>query len=83
MPPDSLVDNLPCPLFAFWGEDDEEIAFGGGAELFASALDSRRLSSTIVRQPDPYATTARCGHGITGQISSVSSGSLATEIKRS
>jgi pimeloyl-ACP methyl ester carboxylesterase len=23
LPPDFLVDGLPCPLFAFWGEDDE------------------------------------------------------------
>ncbi len=43
LPPDFLVDSLPCPLFAFWGEDDEEIAFGGGGELLASGLDRRRL----------------------------------------
>jgi pimeloyl-ACP methyl ester carboxylesterase len=43
LPPDFLVDNLTCPLFAFWGEDDEEIAFGGGAQLLAAALDSRGL----------------------------------------
>lgn len=43
LPPDFLVDNLPCPLFAFWGEDDEEIAFGGGVQLLASELDRRRL----------------------------------------
>jgi len=33
LPPDFLVDSLPCPLFAFWGEDDEEIARGGGVQL--------------------------------------------------
>jgi pimeloyl-ACP methyl ester carboxylesterase len=42
-PPDFLVDSLPCPLFAFWGEDDEEIAKGGGAELLAAGLDRRGL----------------------------------------
>jgi pimeloyl-ACP methyl ester carboxylesterase len=43
LPPDFLVDNLPCPLFAFWGEDDEEIAKGGGVQLLASGLDRRGL----------------------------------------
>jgi hypothetical protein len=43
LPPNFLVDSLPCPLFAFWGEDDEEIAFGGGVQLLASGLDRRRL----------------------------------------
>jgi pimeloyl-ACP methyl ester carboxylesterase len=43
LPPNFLVDTLPCPLFAFWGEDDEEIAFGGGVQLLASGLDRRRL----------------------------------------
>jgi pimeloyl-ACP methyl ester carboxylesterase len=43
LPPDFLVDSLPCPLFAFWGEDDEEIARGGGVQLLASGLDRRRL----------------------------------------
>jgi pimeloyl-ACP methyl ester carboxylesterase len=43
LPPDFLVDGLPCPLFAFWGEDDEEIARGGGVRLLASGLDRRGL----------------------------------------
>jgi hypothetical protein len=43
LPPNFLVDSLPCPLFAFWGEDDEEIAFGGGVQLLASGLDRRGL----------------------------------------
>jgi len=43
LPPDFLVDSLPCPLFAFWGQDDEEIAFGGGGQLLATALDRRGL----------------------------------------
>jgi pimeloyl-ACP methyl ester carboxylesterase len=43
LPPDFLVDNLSCPLFAFWGEDDEEIARGGGVQLLASGLDRRGL----------------------------------------
>jgi pimeloyl-ACP methyl ester carboxylesterase len=43
LPPDFLIDSLPHPLFAFWGEDDEEIAQGDGVQLLASALDRRRL----------------------------------------
>jgi hypothetical protein len=43
LPPNFLVDSLPCPLFAFWGEDDEEIASAGGVQLLASALDRRSL----------------------------------------
>jgi pimeloyl-ACP methyl ester carboxylesterase len=43
LPPDSLVTDLPCPLFAFWGEQDEEIALAGGTELLASGLDRRGL----------------------------------------
>ena len=43
LPPDSLIDNLPCPLFAFWGEEDEEIARGGGVQLLAAGLDRRGL----------------------------------------
>ena len=39
LPPDFLVDDLPCPLFAFWGDEDEEIALGGGGQLLASGLD--------------------------------------------
>jgi pimeloyl-ACP methyl ester carboxylesterase len=41
LPPDFLVDSLPCPLFAFWGEDDEEIAQCGGVRLLAAGLDRR------------------------------------------
>ena len=43
LPPDFLLDDLPCPLFAFWGEEDEEIARGGGVRLLAAALDRRGL----------------------------------------
>ena len=43
LPPDFLVSNLPCPLFAFWGEDDEGIARGGGVRLLAAGLDRRGL----------------------------------------
>lgn len=39
LPPDFLVEDLPCPLFAFWGGEDEEIARGGGVRLLASGLD--------------------------------------------
>jgi hypothetical protein len=43
LPPDFLVDNLPCPLFAFWGEEDEEIAKEGGVRLLAAGLDRHGL----------------------------------------
>ena len=43
LPPDFLISDLPCPLFAFWGEEDEEIARGGGVRLLATGLDRRRL----------------------------------------
>jgi pimeloyl-ACP methyl ester carboxylesterase len=43
LPPDFLVSNLPCPLFAFWGEDDEEIARGGGVRRLAAGLDRHGL----------------------------------------
>jgi pimeloyl-ACP methyl ester carboxylesterase len=41
LPPDFLVDDLPCPLFAFWGEADEEITLGGGTALLSAGLDQR------------------------------------------
>ena len=43
LPPDFLISNLPSPLFAFWGEEDEEIARGGGVRLLAAGLDRRGL----------------------------------------
>lgn len=43
LPADFLVTDLGCPLFAFWGEEDEEIALGGGAVALAAALDRRGL----------------------------------------
>jgi hypothetical protein len=43
LPPDFLVSNLPCPLFAFWGEEDEEIARGGGVQRLAAGLDRHGL----------------------------------------
>jgi pimeloyl-ACP methyl ester carboxylesterase len=43
LPADSLVTDLRCPLFAFWGDQDEEIALGGGVEQLASGLDRRGL----------------------------------------
>jgi pimeloyl-ACP methyl ester carboxylesterase len=38
LPADSLVSDLPCPLFAFWGDQDEEMGPGGTRQL-ASGLD--------------------------------------------
>ena len=43
LPADSLVTDLRCPLLAFWGDQDEKIAFGGGTEQLASGLDRRGL----------------------------------------
>jgi pimeloyl-ACP methyl ester carboxylesterase len=43
LPPDFLISDLPCPLFAFWGEEDEEIARGGSVRLLAAGLDHRGL----------------------------------------
>lgn len=42
LPADSLVADLPCPLFAFWGEQDEEMG-PGGTEQLASGLDRHGL----------------------------------------
>lgn len=43
LPADALVADLTCPLFAFWGDEDEEIALAGGTELLASGLDRHGL----------------------------------------
>jgi pimeloyl-ACP methyl ester carboxylesterase len=43
LPADSLATDLQCPLFAFWGDQDEEIALAGGTEELASGLDRRGL----------------------------------------
>jgi pimeloyl-ACP methyl ester carboxylesterase len=42
LPPDSLVKDMPCPLFAFWGDQDEELG-PGGTEQLASGLDRHGL----------------------------------------
>ena len=42
LPADWLVSDLPCPLFAFWGVQDEEMG-PGGTEQLASALDRHGL----------------------------------------
>jgi pimeloyl-ACP methyl ester carboxylesterase len=42
LPADSLVSDLPCPLFAFWGDQDEEMG-PGGTEQLASSLDRHGL----------------------------------------
>jgi pimeloyl-ACP methyl ester carboxylesterase len=46
LPPDFLVADLPCPLFAFWGDDDEEIGRAGGVEALAAGLDRQGLQHT-------------------------------------
>jgi hypothetical protein len=43
LPADSPVTDLRCPLLAFWGDQDEEIAFSGGIQQLASGLDRRGL----------------------------------------
>ena len=42
LPADSLVSGLPCPLLAFWGDQDEEMG-PGGTEQLAAGLDRRGL----------------------------------------
>ncbi len=42
LPADFLVSDLPCPLFAFWGDQDEEMG-PGGTEQLASGLDRHGL----------------------------------------
>jgi len=42
LPADSLVSGLPCPLFAFWGDQDDEMG-PGGTEQLASGLDRHGL----------------------------------------
>jgi pimeloyl-ACP methyl ester carboxylesterase len=42
LPADALVSDLPCPLFAFWGDQDEEMG-PGGTEQLASGLDRQGL----------------------------------------
>jgi pimeloyl-ACP methyl ester carboxylesterase len=43
LPADSLVTDLGCPLLAFWGDQDEEIALAGGTQLLASGLERHGL----------------------------------------
>lgn len=42
LPADALISDLPCPLLAFWGDQDEELGPGGTDEL-ASGLDRHGL----------------------------------------
>jgi pimeloyl-ACP methyl ester carboxylesterase len=42
LPADSLISDLPCPLLAFWGDQDEEMG-PGGTEQLAAALDRHGL----------------------------------------
>jgi pimeloyl-ACP methyl ester carboxylesterase len=39
LPADALIADLPCPLFAFWGDEDEEISLAGGTAQLAAGLD--------------------------------------------
>lgn len=43
LPENALISDLPCPLFAFWGDEDEEIALAGGTAQLAAGLDRRGL----------------------------------------
>jgi pimeloyl-ACP methyl ester carboxylesterase len=47
LPPDSLVKDLPCPLFAFWGDQDEEMG-PGGREQLAAGLDRYDLQHVSI-----------------------------------
>jgi pimeloyl-ACP methyl ester carboxylesterase len=42
LPADALVSDLPCPLLAFWGDQDEEMG-PGGTEQLASGLERHGL----------------------------------------
>lgn len=42
LPHDALVNDLPCPLLAFWGDQDEEMG-PGGTEQLAAGLDRHGL----------------------------------------
>ena len=43
LPADGLVSDLRCPLLAFWGDRDEEIALAGGTQLLAAGLERHGL----------------------------------------
>ena len=68
LPPDFLVDDLPCPLFAFWGEEDEEIARGGGVRLFAAGLDRRGLEHASFPGHDHEGMLAHINEAITSVL---------------
>ncbi len=68
LPTDFLVDGLPCPLFAFWGEDDEEIAFGGGVQLLAAGLDRRGLRHASFPGHDHNGMLAHINEAVPGVL---------------
>ncbi|MFY9668583.1 MAG: hypothetical protein WAK44_11620, partial [Trebonia sp.] len=53
LPADFLVNNLPCPLFAFWGEEDEEIARGGGVRAARRRAGPPRAQARVLPRSRP------------------------------
>jgi pimeloyl-ACP methyl ester carboxylesterase len=64
LPADALVTDLPCPLFAFWGDQDEEIALAGGIEQLASGLDRRGLQHVSFPGHDHEGMLAHINHAV-------------------
>ena len=59
-----LVDDLPCPLFAFWGDDDEEIGQAGGTQGLADGLRARGLQHTSFAGLDHEGMLARIAEAV-------------------
>ena len=64
LPADALVANLRCPLLAFWGENDEEIALGGGTEQLAAALGRHGLRHVAFPGHDHEDMLAHLGEAV-------------------
>ncbi|MFZ0341694.1 MAG: alpha/beta hydrolase [Gaiellaceae bacterium] len=68
LPPDSLVSGLPCPLYAFWGDDDEEIALGGGTDQLAAVLDRHGLQHVSFPGRDHEGMLANLDEAVPGVL---------------
>ncbi len=64
LPANFLVDDLPCPLFAFWGDDDEEIGQAGGTQGLADGLRARGLQHTSFPGLDHEGMLARIAEAV-------------------
>jgi pimeloyl-ACP methyl ester carboxylesterase len=61
LPADALVSDLPCPLLAFWGEQDEELGPGGTKQL-ATGLDRHGLQHVSFPGHDHEAMLTHLNH---------------------